>query len=247
MPSPPPQTAALVVVGDEILSGKVEDTNSPHLIRVLRQSGVDLRRILCVPDAVEEIAWAVGACFGRFDHVFTSGGVGPTHDDVTSRGVAAALGVPVARHAGLEALLREHFGARLSEGHLRMADVPEGSELLAAGPIRWPVVLARPRLYMLPGVPQLFEAKVDALCEGLAGTRVTCRWVYTGTEEALLAPHLEAVLAEHAAVRIGSYPVLGRADYLVKVAIESRDGAAVDAAVDSLLARLPAATADRPA
>lgn len=239
-------TAALVVIGDEILSGKVEDTNSRFLVRVLREAGVDLARMLFVADVVDEIAWAVRICLDRFDHVFTSGGIGPTHDDMTPLGVATALGVPVVRHPELEAILREHFGERLSDGHLKMADVPEGSDLLRGGHIRWPIVQPRPGLYMLPGVPQIFEAKVEALGARLEGARAICRWVFTRLDEALLAPHLEAVLEVHPRVRIGSYPILGREDYRVKVAIESRDAGAVDAAIDALLALVPDASADSP-
>jgi len=234
------------VIGDEILTGKVEDTNSRFLIRVLREAGVDLARMLYVRDAVEEIAWAVRTCLGTYDHVFTSGGIGPTHDDVTAEGVAKALGIPVVRHPGLEEILRDRFGDRITPGHLRMADVPEGSELVTAGRIRWPIVRPRPGLYMLPGIPQIFESKVEALCERLRGERATCRWVSTSLEEALLAPHLEAVLAEHPDVAIGSYPVLDRREFRVKVAVESRDAGAVDRAVEALLARLPAASAGRP-
>ncbi len=237
----PAATAAFVVVGDEILTGKVDDTNSRFLIKVLRDCGVDLKRILVVSDDVDEIAWAVADCLDHgFDHVFTSGGIGPTHDDVTSAGVAQALGRGLTRHPELEAQLRRHFGDHLSPDHLRMADVPEGTELSSPGLIPWPVIEPRPGLYMLPGIPQIFEDKVGALRDRLMqADRLVVTWVYCKVGEGQLASHLKAVLAESEGVTIGSYPVLGQPGYRVRVSIESRDPLAVDQAVAALLARLP--------
>ena len=239
-----PATAALIVVGDEILSGKVQDTNSAFLIERLRSWGVDLRKILVVSDDLDDIAWAVDHCLGCFDHVFTSGGIGPTHDDVTPEGIAQALGRPLARHPQLEAQLRSHFGDRLTPDHLRMADVPQGTTLSGVGRIPWPVIEPAPGLYMLPGIPQIFEDKVDALRERLEqADRVEMTWVYCTLEEGALASDLEAVLRAHPAVTIGSYPVLGRRDYRVRVSVESRDRAAVAEAVSALIDRLPAGSA----
>lgn len=238
-------SAALVLVGDEILSGKVADTNSGYLIGALRECGIDLRKILVVADELEDIAWAIRHCVDGYDHVFTSGGIGPTHDDITSAGVALALGKALVRNSELDELLRGFFGSRLTEDHLKMADVPEGTTLMLGGEIRWPVIVPAPGLYMLPGIPEIFRAKVDALRSQLDGVVIRCSWVHTTVEEGLLAPHLNAILETHSAVKIGSYPVLGREDYRVRVAIESADGAAVDAAVDELLSRLPAGQAAR--
>src|SRR5262245_23239096 len=109
------QTAAVVVIGDEILSGKYADENASYLVRELRELGVALRKIVVIPDVVEEIAETVRACAARYDHVFTSGGVGPTHDDLTMEGVARAFGVGVVRHPELEAMLRAFYGDRLQE------------------------------------------------------------------------------------------------------------------------------------
>ncbi|MGH9936180.1 MAG: molybdopterin-binding protein, partial [Blastocatellia bacterium] len=123
-------TAAIIVIGDEILSGKTEDQNARLLIGELRELGVALRRIVIIPDDVEEVAKAARDLSSRFDYVFTSGGVGPTHDDVTLAGVARAFDAPLIRHPNLEARLKTYFGADVDESRLRMADVPEGAELL---------------------------------------------------------------------------------------------------------------------
>src|SRR4030095_540523 len=133
-------TAAILVIGDEILSGKTEDQNARLLIGELRELGVALRRIVTIPDDVEEVAAAVRELSARFDHVFTSGGVGPTHDDVTIAGVALAFDAPIVRHPNLEARLKAYFGADVDESRLRMADVPEGAELLIAEETRWPML-----------------------------------------------------------------------------------------------------------
>ena len=151
-----PQRAGIVLVGNEILSGKVIDANAAYLCRELRALGVDVRRIAVIPDDVEEIAREVAAFSRAFDVVFTSGGVGPTHDDVTIEGVARALGVGVVRHptlvAALERYYRERLGAdaTLGEPHLKMAEVPEGAELLADGNVRFPTIRMG-NVYILPG------------------------------------------------------------------------------------------------
>src|SRR5512141_2952562 len=112
-----PKTAGIILVGNEILSGKIADVNAAYLCRELRGLGVDVRRITVIPDEVDLIACEVAAFSRDFDVVFTSGGVGPTHDDVTIEGVARAMGVPVVRHPVLAAILQRHFGDRLNETH----------------------------------------------------------------------------------------------------------------------------------
>ena len=157
-------TAAILVIGDEILSGKVEDTNARLLIGELRELGVALRRILIIPDDVETVSAAVRELSLGFDHVFTSGGVGPTHDDVTMEAIARALGRPLQRDPAMEHLLRTHFGARLTPAALKMAELPAGTELTAER--GWPVMRIRVeerRIYVLPGIPELCLAKIEAL------------------------------------------------------------------------------------
>src|SRR5216117_2686471 len=116
-----PKTAGIVLIGNEILSGKIADANAAYLCRELRQLGVEVRRISVIPDEVELIAREVAAHSREYDLVFTSGGVGPTHDDVTIEGVARAMGVPVVRHPTLVALLERYYGGGVTEASLRMA------------------------------------------------------------------------------------------------------------------------------
>jgi molybdenum cofactor synthesis domain-containing protein len=237
-PAPRVETAAAIVIGDEILSGKFAEENAAYLIHELRALGVALRRVLYVPDVIEDIAEVVADCARRYDHVFTSGGVGPTHDDLTMEGIARAFGVGVVRDPGLERLLRDFYGARLEERNLRMAEVPEGAHFVNADHPSWPVTAFR-NVYILPGVPVIFRRKFDAVKERFRQrTTAHVRRVFCMAEEGALAAHLDAVVAGFAGVDVGSYPRFDALDYRVIVTLESRDAAAADAACAFLVARL---------
>jgi molybdenum cofactor synthesis domain-containing protein len=235
---PPASTAGIVVIGNEILSGKFAEENAAYLIGALRELGVSLRRIAVIPDVVEEIAEVVGDFARRFDHVFTSGGVGPTHDDVTIEGIARAFGVRVVRDPGLEGLLRHFYGERLEERHLRMAEVPEGASFYQADHPSWPVTAFR-NVVILPGVPAIFRRKFDAVRERFRAAPFHARRVYCMAEEAAIAAHLDAVVAAHPGVSVGSYPRFDEPDFRVIVTLESRERAEVEAATAALVARLP--------
>jgi molybdenum cofactor synthesis domain-containing protein len=230
-------TAAILVIGDEILSGKTEDQNARLLIGELRELGVALRHIMVIPDDVEEVAKAVRELSSRFDYVFTSGGVGPTHDDVTLAGVARAFDVTLVRHPNLEARLKTYFGANVDESRLRMADVPEGAELLIPEETRWPMLMVK-NVFILPGVPELFRKKFLAIREQFRVAPFFARAIYTLQEEFDIAANLRAVADAHPQVAIGSYPSFSAPDYRVKVTIESKDGVALEAAAKELMAIL---------
>src|SRR3989441_9689152 len=138
-----PKTAGIILVGNEILSGKIEDANAVYLCRELRRLGMDVRKIAVIPDDVDVIAAEVAAAHRAWDVVFTSGGVGPTHDDVTIEGVARALGVAVVRHPELTGLLRQHYGERPNEAHPQMAEGPGSAQLLGAEALRFPTIVMR--------------------------------------------------------------------------------------------------------
>jgi len=235
----PERTAALVIIGNEILSGKTEDTNSRFLIQELRELGVRLMRMHVVLDDADEIAAVVEACARRYDLVFTSGGVGPTHDDVTMLGVARAFGRPLVRHPELERQLRHFYGAEVTERNLQMAELPEGAELVGVGTMVWPIVVVG-HVYVLPGVPQLLRRKFFAIRERFRGQPFHVRVVYSNADEGMLAGDLDAVVADFPDVEIGSYPRLIGGTWQVKVTFESRDATRADAAQQALLARLPA-------
>src|SRR5215472_5696824 len=160
------RTAGLIVIGNEILSGKVTDTNSAFLARELRAQGVSLRRTVVIPDEVEVIAAEVRAMRYAVDVLFTSGGVGPTHDDVTMAGVARGLGRRVVRHPSLEKKLREFFGGELNDARLKLAEVVEGTELEFHANSRFPTFQIE-NIYILPGIPEIFREEVLALRDRL--------------------------------------------------------------------------------
>jgi len=234
-----PKTAGIILVGNEILSGKIADANASYLCRELRGLGVEVRRITVIPDEVELIAAEVARFGADYDVVFTSGGVGPTHDDVTIEGVARAAGVRVIRHPALVALLGGYYKDRLSEAHLKMAEVPEGAELLVDESVRFPTILMR-NVYILPGVPEIFRRKFDALRERFRDQPIFLKNVFVSIGEGTLADHLNALVREYPELLCGSYPEFSNPEYKVKVTLESRDLAFLDRALAELLKRLPA-------
>jgi molybdenum cofactor synthesis domain-containing protein len=230
-------TAAILVIGDEILSGKTEDQNARLLIGELRELGVALRRILVIPDDIDQVAAAVRDLSPHFDHVFTSGGVGPTHDDVTILGIARAFDRPIVRHPDLERRIKFFFGEEVDDSRLRMADVPEGSELIDSPELRWPLLACR-NVYILPGVPEHFRRKFLAIRERFRVEPFYARAIYTLEDEFDLAANLRAVADANPQVAIGSYPSFSSSEYRVKLTLESKDGAALETALGELLAML---------
>ena len=231
------RTAGIIVIGNEILSGKVVDTNSPFLARELRSLGVTLLRILTIPDEVETIAAAVRDFHARFDVVFTSGGVGPTHDDVTMEGVARGLGRPVVRHPAIEGRLREYLKDKVNAARLKMAEVPEGSELIVDARLGFPTVKCE-NVYILPGIPEILEQKFAALRERFTASPYFLRVVYTRDSEGSIAEHLHATLAVFPDLLLGSYPKMADPEYAVKLTLESKDRDYVERALQHLLALL---------
>jgi molybdenum cofactor synthesis domain-containing protein len=234
-----PKSAGIILIGNEILSGKVEDENAAYLCRELRALGVDVRRIVVIPDDVALIAEEVAAFAKAFDVVFTSGGVGPTHDDVTIEGVARAMAVPVIRDPELVALLRRYYGDAVTDAALRMAEIPEGAELLTAGGVRFPTILMR-NVYVLPGVPEIFRRKFDALRERFRDAPIHLKNVFVRIGEGTLAAYLNALLEAFPLLQLGSYPEFSNPEYQVKVTLESRDHGYLEQALGAFLARLPA-------
>jgi molybdopterin-biosynthesis enzyme MoeA-like protein len=200
---------------------------------------VALQRIVVIPDLVDEIAATVRELSARFDHVFTSGGVGPTHDDLTMEGVARAFGARVVRHPELEALLRGYYGAALEERNLRMADVPEGVHFVAGDQPTWPVIAFR-NVYILPGIPEIFRRKFKSIRERFRSAPFHLRCVFTSDEEGRIAGALDRIVASYGGVQVGSYPRIDSPEYKVKVTLEGKDSALVDAATAELVRALGA-------
>ena len=231
-------TAAVIVIGNEILSGKVVDTNAAFLTQELRGLGVTLCRILVIPDEIAVIADAIRAYRTAFDYVFTSGGVGPTHDDVTIAGIAAGVGRPVVRHPLLEQKIREFSGDTINEARLKMAEVPDGADLLFDGDLPFPAVRVE-NIYVLPGIPEMFRAKFTSLRPHFAADPFFLRVIYTRAFESAIAGHLNATLAAFPDLMLGSYPKLSDPEYRVRVTLESKDRTYLERAFAHLLGQLP--------
>ena len=232
-----PSVAALII-GNEILTGKVQETNVALLARELFARGVDLRRVVVCRDDVRVIAEDLNDLRRRHDWVVTSGGVGPTHDDVTLAAVARAFGRALVRSRELEEMIRRLVGDRLEEGHLRMSVVPDGAELVTCPGVTWPVVLVD-NVFVMPGLPKVFRVELPAVCERIgASTPFLSRAIFTLCRETEIAPLLDRIVAEHTTVEIGSYPVTDE-DYRVRLTFDGIDPEAIDRAVDALLAALP--------
>ena len=233
------RTAAALVIGNEILSGKTHESNLLELARVLRELGIDLKRAVVVTDDVATIAKEVTALASAHDFVFTSGGVGPTHDDVTMSGVASAFDVPVVPDPTLEDMLRRHFGDKINDSHLRLALVPKGARLLSKPDSLWPVTIIE-NVWILPGIPEVFQKKLEIAREHLGGDApYISRAVYTNLDEADLAPMLNDVVQKHSGVDIGSYPAWSDKKYRTKLTFDGKDEAAIGRALDEFLALLP--------
>lgn len=228
-----PQTARLIIIGDEILTGKVVDVNGPWLLRRLRKLGVPCTGLVVIPDDVPTIAAAVGEASGAADVVFTTGGVGPTHDDCTMKGVARAFDLPLEEHPALLELIAS-WGA-LTETRRRMAMLPAGSEVFPGH--RFPQVRCR-NVWVLPGVPEMMRSKFGAIESQLRGAPVACAALRTTLRETELAAHLEATCAAFPEVAVGSYPRWDDPECRVLVTIEGRNGDEVARALQDLAARI---------
>jgi molybdenum cofactor synthesis domain-containing protein len=238
-------TAAVLIIGNELLSGKVQEANLAVLATKLRVMGVSLQRVVMVLDDVDTIAREVRALSSSHDWLFTSGGVGPTHDDVTIEGVAKAYGVPVVVSEPMVAMLRAHYGERCTEGHLRMALVPEGAVLETTDEIRWPTVRIE-NTWVMPGVPEVFLMKLPVIIAKIGGgPSFISRAVYTKMDEGDLKPLLDSVVAAFPDVDVGSYPKWMDPTYRTKLTFDGRDESRVLAARDAFVATLPAGEPQR--
>ncbi len=233
------RTAAALVIGNELLSGKTLDENLGPLAKALRSLGVRLCRAVVVEDDLETIAHEVSALHRAYDVVFTSGGVGPTHDDVTIDAVARAFATDVVIDAHFAALIRQAYGDSCTESHLRMARVPRGSELITSAEIAWPTVRFA-NVWVMPGVPEIFRMKLSLLRSRLTGpVTFSSSAVYTCIEESELKPLLDRVVAAHPEVEVGSYPKWRDPTYKTKVTLDATSESAKQAALELLLSLLP--------
>lgn len=233
------KTAGIMVIGNEILSGKIVDTNSPYLCQELRTLGVDVRRIVVVPDEIDVIAQDVALLARSFDYVFTTGGVGPTHDDVTIAAIAQGLQRRLVMHPELEAILQTRWADRPSVAREKMATIPDGAQLLMEPDLPIPVVVVD-NVHIFPGIPQLFRRKFDSIKERFRDIPYYGRKVYVRDRESDFAHILDTLVQEFPELMLGSYPEMQNPAYRVKLTLESKDPTYLTHAYERLLVLLPA-------
>lgn len=239
-------TAAMLVIGDEILSGRTRDSNMHYLARELTRAGIDLREVRMVADDPGAIVAAVNDLRARFDHVFTSGGIGPTHDDITAECVAAAFGVGIDIRDDARAILAAHYdrqGTELNAARLRMARIPD-TACLIDNPVSAAPGFALGNVYVMAGVPQVFEAMMASVLPGLTGgTPLLSQSVRINRGEGDIAGPLGEIASAYPELSFGSYPFIANGIYGANIVVRGSDGGRIDSAVGELVALFPDDTA----
>lgn len=238
-----PSTAAVLIIGNEILSGRTQDANLAFLGKELSAAGVRLAEARVVPDILPEVVAALDALRGRYRYVFTTGGIGPTHDDITVDCVAAAFGVPVIEHPEARAILEAHYGDALNPARLRMARVPEGAGLIE-NPVSKAPGIKIGNVYVMAGIPKIMQAQFLSIRHELVGgppIRSRSRAVHL--PESRVAAEFEALQARYPTVEMGSYPWQRDGRFGTSLVLRSSDADELEAAaadLDLMLAALGA-------
>jgi molybdenum cofactor synthesis domain-containing protein len=229
-------TAALLVIGDEILSGRTKDKNIGYVAEYLTGIGIDLREVRIVPDVEEEIVGAVNALRARFTYVFTTGGIGPTHDDITADCVAKAFGVPIDVDERARQMMLERYRPEdLNEARLRMARIPAGADLIE-NPISRAPGFRIGNVIVMAGVPSIMQAMLDNVSPTLqTGARMVVETIEAeNLPEGVYAAGLSGIAGDHPAVSIGSYPSFSPAGFRNQIVVRGKDPQAVAAAADAV-------------
>ena len=228
-------TACVLVIGNEILSGRTQDKNVNYLAKGLNELGVRLKQVRVIPDERDVIVGTVNECRAAFDYVITTGGIGPTHDDITSECVAEAFGVPMYRDPEIVDLLQSYMKTgELNEARMRMATFPEGAELIK-NPVSAAPGYRKENVFVLAGVPQIMQAMFDGMRHHLVGgAPVKARAVHVHLPEGSIAPGLGELQERYPNVDIGSYPAMRQRRFGVSVVIRGTDEAELDRALAEL-------------
>ena len=239
MPNP---TAAMLVIGDEILSGRTRDSNMHHLAQQLTGHGIDLTEVRVVADTRAGIIAAVQALSAAYDHVFTSGGIGPTHDDITAEAVAAAFDTRISIRDDARALLQAHYdrsGQELNEARLRMARIPDGADLID-NPVSTAPGFTLQNVHVMAGVPSVFEAMVATVLPTLiGGAPLLSQTIRIERGEGEIAGPLTTLAEANPEVSIGSYPYIRNGVYGSNIVVRGTDGPRIDAVITALVRLFP--------
>ena len=232
-----PVTACLIIIGNEILSGRTVDANLPYIASALGNIGIRLAEARIVPDIEAEIADAVNACRSKHSYVLTTGGIGPTHDDITAQSIAKAFGLPFGRNQEAEGRLLAYYPPeRVNAARMKMADMPEGAELID-NPVSIAPGFRIENVYVLPGVPKIMQAMLDGLLPKLEGGRkVLSRAITVFAPEGDVAAGLSEIQERFPDLEIGSYPFFRVEGPGTTVVLRGADPSRIDAAADALLA-----------
>ena len=235
-------TAAVLIIGDEILSGRTQDTNLRDIAKYLGVHGVDLCEARTVSDVMDEIIAALNALRERYDYVITTGGIGPTHDDITADAVAAAFGVELYEHPDIIAMMTARWGGEVNAARRRMARVPVGGELVK-NPVQGPPGFTIGNVFVLAGVPVIMRGMLEDVGPRMrTGAVVLSRTVRVeGTGEGAIAAPLEAVAKAHPDMSLGSYPFFADGLYGSNLVLRARDAEELAATVVELMAALEGA------
>ena len=223
-------TACLLIIGNEVLSGRTQDANINFLATRLGNAGIPVREVRVIPDVHEIIINTVNEMRAKFDYVFTTGGIGPTHDDITAECIARAFGVPLERNPEAMRILEAHYkamGTDVNEARARMANIPQGGRLLE-NPVSKAPGFAIGNVYVLPGVPQIMRAIFDLLLPSLVGgPPVVMHTVTCDVREGDLAADLEAIALKYPNIDIGSYPGFRDGRFITQLISKGSDADAV--------------------
>ncbi len=240
MPNP---TAAMLVIADEILSGRTRDANMHYLAGEVTKMGIDLREVRVVSDDPDAIVAAVRALSAAYDHVFTSGGIGPTHDDITAENVAAAFDRPISVREDARAILAAHYDARgqeLNDARLRMARIPDGATLID-NPISAAPGFTIENVHVMAGVPSIFQAMLASVLPKLTGgAPILSQTLEIRRGEGDIAGPLSDLAGRYPDLSIGSYPFIRDGCYGAQIVMRGQDGARLDAAMAELAGMFPA-------
>ena len=246
MSSPDSVTAALIVIGDEILSGRTKDVNIGAVADFCTDLGIDLKEVRVISDETDEIVEAVNALRARYTYVFTTGGIGPTHDDITADAVAKAFGVALPINAQARAMLESRWketGTEVNEARLRMARIPEGADLIVNS------VSAAPgfrigNVHVMAGVPLIMRAMLEAIAPTLqGGKKVLSTTVKAAVGEGTVGGPLGELQAKYPDVKMGSYPQMGKDRVMTELVLRSSDPERLERAADEVRAMVAEAHA----
>jgi len=231
--------AALIIIGNEILSGRTQDKNLAHLALTLNEAGVKLMEVRVIPDIEATIIETVNELKPRFDYVFTTGGIGPTHDDITTAAIAAAFGLPVVRHPEAERRLLKHYTPeQVNAARMKMADIPQGAQLID-NPVSSAPGFIIGNVYVMAGVPSIMQAMLDQVIPGLKGGLPTrSKTLSASITEGTIAADLTEIQKRYPDVEIGSYPFMKQGRLGTSLVARSTDEARLSACAGEIRAML---------